>query len=183
MNVIVRRMEFADLPRVMEIQAACYFEVPPESERCVQSKFVASPDTCFVAQRGSQVIAYLFALPWRFDSPPELELFPCELPATPDCLYLHDLAVAPEARGKEAGLKLVQVFLAALDTFKLSKATLIAVQGTSLYWQRHGFREVAGTPVLDRKLASYGGDNRYMEFIAERANTDPEVVSSPSSTF
>jgi hypothetical protein len=60
------------------------------------------PDSCFVASLADETpVAYLLALPWRFDDPPHLDAQTCQLPADADTLHLHDLAVAPEARGAE----------------------------------------------------------------------------------
>jgi N-acetylglutamate synthase-like GNAT family acetyltransferase len=86
----------------------------------------------------------------------------CRLPAAPDCLYLHDLAVAPGARKTGAARALVEAFLTQLRYLGLERASLVAVQNSAPYWQRYGFRAVPPSDALKPKLASYGVDVQYM---------------------
>lgn len=159
----IRAMRMTDLPAVLEIQAACYAGQLPESAVSLGAKCAASPATCFVAEAAGTPAAYLIALPWVFASPPALNAAECELPALPDCLYLHDLAVAPGARKLGAGAALVAVFFAQLERLALRRASLIAVQDSAPYWRRHGFGPVVPAEPLSARLASYGAGIVYME--------------------
>lgn len=152
-----------DLPAIMGIQARCYRAIVPESEISMGAKLAASPATCFVAESRGAIQAYLLALPWDFASPPCLDAPDCHLPAAPDTLYLHDLAVAPEARGSGAAGALLGAFLGALDTLRLPRASLIAIQDSAPWWARHGFAPVAMDTQLAQRLAGYGDDARYMQ--------------------
>ena len=152
----------ADLPAILRIQSRCYTAIVPESAESMGAKLAASPATCFVAQRAGDVIAYLLALPWRFDHPPHLDAPDCVLPDAPDTLYLHDLAVDPAARGSGASQALVKAFLTALTESGIGRASLIAIQGSAPWWEGHGFRAALTTPTLDARLAGYGSDVRYM---------------------
>jgi predicted N-acetyltransferase YhbS len=129
----------------------------------------AAPDTCFIACRGEHIVAYLLALPWRFNDPPCLDATDCQIPGQPDTLYLHDLAVAPEARGSGAADTLVQAFLAALARLPLPRASLIAIQGSAPWWARHGFARVPVDDALRARLAGYGHDASYMSRSAGQA--------------
>ena len=162
-NVEVRLMQAADLPAVLEIQAACYTEVTPESKTSLAAKLAASPSTCFIASFEGARVGYLISLPWEFSNPPLLNAKTCHLPASPDCLYLHDLAVAPTVRRVGAGRALVEAFLDQLAVSSFKRASLIAVQNSAPYWERFGFRAVAPAEALQAKLASYGLDVKYME--------------------
>jgi ribosomal protein S18 acetylase RimI-like enzyme len=162
-DVRIRMMEAADLQVVLEIQAACYTEVTPESRESFHAKLGASESTCFVATLGDDTVGYLIALPWEFASPPVLDARTCRLPSSPDCLYLHDLAVKPAARKSGAGRALVEAFLVRLKGSDLGRASLVAVQDSWRYWERHGFRPVQPTAPLKAKLATYGEGVRYME--------------------
>lgn len=130
------------------------------------AKLAAAPDTCFVACQGEHIVAYLLALPWRFDAPPCLDDTECRLPGQPDTLYLHDLAVDPEARGSGAADALVQAFLAALARLPLPRASLIAIQGSAPWWTRQGFARVPVDEALGARLAGYGDDATYMVRLA-----------------
>ncbi|MCK6395137.1 GNAT family N-acetyltransferase [Zoogloea sp.] len=159
---LIRSARLADLPAILHIQARCYSAIVPESAASMGAKLAAAPDTCFVACRGEQIVAYLLALPWRFDAPPCLDATECHLPGQPDTLYLHDLAVDPAARGSGAADSLVQAFLSALARLPLPRASLIAIQGSAPWWARHGFARVPVDEALAARLAGYGEDAAYM---------------------
>jgi len=118
-------MTAADLPAVLWIQALCYTDVTPESRQSLHSKLEASRSTCLIARIGQGVAAYLISLPWHHGQPPALNEPTCRLPPSPNCLYLHDLAVAPQARASGAGRALVDAFLSRLKQSDLGRASLV----------------------------------------------------------
>jgi len=156
-------MTAADLPAVLRIQALCYTDVTPESRQSLHSKLEASRSTCLIARIGQAVVAYLISLPWHHGQPPALNEPTCRLPPSPNCLYLHDLAVAPQARASGAGRALVDAFLSRLKQSDLGRASLVAVQDSAPYWERHGFRAMPVSPALKASLATYGARAAYME--------------------
>jgi len=159
----IRPMRPVDLPSISEIEVLCYTEIAPESDECLLAKLSASPSTCYVACQQHKVVAYLISLPGSFEHPPELHAVTCELPPNPDTLYLHDLAVSPNARGTGAGKALVERFITRAKELNFKHASLIAVQGSKTYWERYGFRPIPQTGALKAKLASYGDNAEYME--------------------
>ena len=159
----IRLMAAADLPAVLEIQAVCYTELTPESKESLHAKLRASRPTCFIASLEGEAVGYLISLPWESSNPPALNAETCRLPVSPDCLYLHDLAVMPSARKFGAGRALVEAFLTQLGASGLGHASLVAVQGSAPYWERYGFRAVAESEPLKAKLSTYGEGVLYME--------------------
>ncbi len=77
-------------------------------------------------------------------------------------LFLHDLALAPAARGLRVGERLVAAALGAAHRDGLTEAELIAVEGAAAYWHRLGFAETAMAPTLAAKVAGYGDAARWM---------------------
>ncbi len=165
MHITIRNMQLTDMPAVMAIQAICYTDITPESETSMRAKLLASPATCFVATLENTVAGYLISLPWEFANPPALNAEQCTLPENPDCLYLHDLAIAPHARSAGGAPALVNKFLAQLPILQLQRASLIAIQNSAAYWQRYGFQQVEASESLQKKLISYGGNIGYMEMM------------------
>ena len=161
--VDIRTMVEADLPAVLAIQAICYTEVTPESKGSMRAKLSASQATCLIASLGGSTVGYLIALPWESSNPPVLNAETCRLPPSPSCLYLHDLAVTPEARKFGAGRALVEAFLTRLRDSGLGRASLVAVQDSAPYWERHGFRAVPLSEPLRARLSTYGRGVQYME--------------------
>lgn len=159
----IRPLAPADMAAVMRIQALCYSAITPESAGSMGAKRAAAPQACFGAWRGARLLGYLLAVPVRWPALPPLDHPVCEVPAQADTLYLHDLALSPQARGSGAGAALVAAALAAGRRLGLAGAALVAIQGSGPYWQRHGFAARAPVePALAAKLASYGTDARLM---------------------
>ncbi|WP_162846582.1 GNAT family N-acetyltransferase [Corticibacter populi] len=152
------------MPDILGIQAQCYHSIQPESSASMEAKLKASPRTCFMARGPSgEALGYLLALPWMANQLPELDASHCHLPETPDCLYLHDLAIAPRARGSGTASLLIRHFLQSLAESTLPVARLIAIQQSAPFWQRHAFRPVEPTGALREKIRSYGDDAQLME--------------------
>jgi N-acetylglutamate synthase-like GNAT family acetyltransferase len=83
------------------------------------------------------------------------------LPASPTCLYIHDVVVLEAARGQGAAGVLIDVFEAVARQHELASLALVSVYGTDVFWERYGF-QAASDPELAEKLKSYGETARYM---------------------
>ncbi|ARU05853.1 hypothetical protein CCO03_15260 [Comamonas serinivorans] len=194
-------MEAAHMDQVMQIQAACYHAIAPESLAAMDAKRSAGAGLSRVAWWGqpadptgparqladscgtpAALAAYLIALPIRWPELPALNAIPesergpgpgpgagsgpdSPLGTAPqaDTLYLHDLALQPQARGSGLARRLVREVLAAGQARGLRTAALIAIQGSVPFWQAQGFAGVApDSAELARKLRSYGAEAQLM---------------------
>ncbi len=127
----------------------------PESRAAFSAKLAAAPQACFIAQTPSGPVGYCFALWSARGRPPSLDQVEYA-PHVRQTLHLHDIAVAPAARGHG----LVGDALAKLDAVaERSPLSLVAVHGTQPLWELHGF--VAASADAD-VLGSYGSDAVYM---------------------
>lgn len=158
----IRPLAPADMAAVMHIQALCYTAITPESARSMAAKRAAAPHGCFGAWHGPALVGYLLTVPVCWPALPPLDHPVCEVPPNADTLYLHDLALSPQARGSGAGAALVAAALAAGRSLGLANVALVAIQGSAPYWQRHGFAGIAAPEGLVAKLASYGADAQLM---------------------
>ncbi len=104
---------------------------------------------------------YLIAYPWRADSAPALDTLLETLPADPAVIYLHDLALHPDARGAGHAATIVEALAEDARAGGWPALALVAVNNAAPFWQRHGFK-IRDTPPLRAKLASYGPDACYM---------------------
>jgi len=165
MKPLVRPMALPDLDAVLDIQRACYGEGFLEGADVINRRITSRVGLSCVAEREGRVCAYLAAYRTQ---PGKLTPLHGDFEATsepsswPDTLYLHDLAVDPEARGSGAADALVQAFLSALARLPLPRASLIAIQGSAPWWARHGFARVPVDGALGARLAGYGEDAAYM---------------------
>lgn len=160
--ISTRAMLPKDLDALLEIQLRCYDEEKQETRESFMSKLLASPKTCFVALSGLKVVGYLVAVPAVAGSPVPLNAQGYAAPAKPDALYLHDLAVDPALRGAGVASVLLAPYLQQLKTLGLSYGALTAVNDSSLFWHRHGFREVSPTGISAHHLGAYGHGAQYM---------------------
>lgn len=134
----------------------------PERDAVFAERIRLCPEGCHVLADDEGVAGYMISHPWRRFTPPKLDALVEALPADPDCWLIHDVAVAPQARGgAHAGVMLEQVAqIARAGGFAV--LALVAVGDAEPYWRRRGFAP-AVTPELAGKLAAYGPGAAYME--------------------
>lgn len=158
-------MQAQDLAAVAKLQDSCYSEALFESAKLLRQRLQQAPDSCWLIESvNTEVLAYLFSYRSRAGAVTPLAAPFCQY-ATPDCLYLHDMAVSPQARGLGLASTLLQQARQYAQHRALSSLALVAVQGSVPYWQRQGFSVVEG---LSREamaaLASYQSEQpSYMQ--------------------
>lgn len=160
----VRPMRPDDLPAVLAVQAITYASVMHESAATLASRLHLSPDTCQVAQVSEgKVAGYLFTHAWTVGLPPALDMPLADLPAQPDCWYIHDLALHPSLHGQGAARALYEAARQAASAWMLPHSALVAVQDAAPFWQRFGYvAEPAPSAQLRAKLRDYGDGAVYM---------------------
>ncbi len=116
---------------------------------------------CYLLEIGEKPAGYVLSHPWRAGSVPALNVLLGELPATADTYYLHDLALLPVARRVGAASHIVGALIKHAAARGFASMSLVAVNGSSGFWRRHGFAE-ADAPELDQTLRGYDADARLM---------------------
>lgn len=152
-----RSISVTDWPRILDIQRESYSQSFVESLEALQSRWLASPTTCLVAEGPTNILGYALALPWKQGHAPALDT-PLDGGLSPELLYIHDLAVAKSARGSGAASILVRALASCAAEAGMTRMALTSVQGSVPFWEHHGF---APTP-LENSLAGYGADAVYM---------------------
>jgi ribosomal protein S18 acetylase RimI-like enzyme len=156
-----RAMAAADLDAVCAT-ARTAFPHHPEDREVFADRLALSPGGCFVLAAGeAPARGYLIAYPWRLDDAPPLNIVVGRLPDAPDVLYLHDLALAPDAQGGGHAARIVERLAEQAAQAGWPAIALVAVNDAAPFWAGLGFAPRA-TPAMTRKLASYGEDARYM---------------------
>ena len=153
-------MTRADLSAVARI-AAIVHPAYPEDPAVAAERLALDPAGCFVFDGADGPSAYLLSHRWVDGAPPALDTHLHALPAHPNIWYIHDIALMPETRGQGAARAIVAALDALARSHGLHRLALVAVNNSVPFWRRHGFTD-ATTPALAEKLASYGGDARYM---------------------
>ncbi len=155
-------MQAADIPAVLQIQSDCYQPALLEGEAAIRQRLLAAPQTAWVAADREGVCAYLVAYPSVIGTITALG-GQFELPASPDTLYLHDLAVASRLRGRGVGPALADFAWGQAASLGLRFSALVSVQDTLAYWRRLGYElQAAVGPQQQARLATYPEPSRYM---------------------
>ncbi len=158
---VIRRMRAADVADVLCIQAACYPPPMQESEVTIRARLAAAPDCAWVAADGDGLCAYLVA--YRSQLGKVTPLGGAFGTAAPDCMYLHDLAVAPRAGGRGLGPQLASAAWQAARHGGLRYSALVSVQDSHAFWSRLGYAvHDALDPAQRQRLRSYGVPAWYM---------------------
>ena len=161
-KMLLRPMALADLPAVLDVQRACYPGDFLEDAATFTQRLQSPGNLSCVATQDGVVCAYLAA----YRSRPG-KLTPLnggfDTVAQPDTLYLHDLAVAPQAAGQGLAQRLVSHLWARAAEERLQHSALVSVQGSQLYWERQGYKaESVANAAQQQHLASYGEGALYM---------------------
>jgi GNAT superfamily N-acetyltransferase len=151
----------ADLDAISEIADGIHVELPERPEVFAE-RLHLFPQGVFVLAQGSTTVGYGLSYPWLLHRIPPLDTLVEALPALPECLFLHDVAVLPHARGNGATNKLVEILTSTARRHQISSLGLVSVYGTHAMWARHGF-EVHPDPRLTEKLKPYGATAKYMK--------------------
>ncbi|ABZ75542.1 GCN5-related N-acetyltransferase [Shewanella halifaxensis HAW-EB4] len=149
----------SDWPHILQIQLECYPQIEPESLEVLQSKWQASPQSCFVLESQDDVIGYCLAHPWVQDSPPSLEQMLAKVDK-PNTLYLHDIALSSKAQGKGAGRAALAILIEFARCHHYPNISLVAVQGAHHYWAKQGFKAKS----INKDLSCYPEDACYMVY-------------------
>lgn len=155
----LRPCDLARLERIAEIVHPAY----PERAEIPAERLALFAPGCFAAWSGPEMVGYAVSHPGRLGDPPALDTLLGTLPAAPDCLYLHDVALLPAARGAGLGSALIARLVALAAARDLLALALVAVGTSARYWAAHGFRPPPDPPAgLSAKLASYGDAAAYL---------------------
>lgn len=132
----------------------------PERPEIFAEKLRLFPGGCFKFMFDGKMHGYALSHPWMLYSIPPLDDFLHTLPDNPDCLYIHDVAVLPQARGHgAAGLFIAEVAKVA-QQMQIRHLACVSVYGTDVLWSRFGFRVVSDK--LRGTLTSYGESAKYL---------------------
>lgn len=160
---VIRVMQIEDLHVVMAIQLSCYQAHFHESMAVLQQRLALAPKTAWVVSDAQGICGYLVAYPSQHGQITALQgVF--NHYDRPNILYLHDLAVHPRASGQQRAVGLIEQAMSYVQQEQLSGLALVAVQGSTDFWQHHGFVPVTWlAPDQQSILASYGESACYMQ--------------------
>lgn len=153
-------LRVGDLPDVIRIAAQLHSGLP-ERPDVLAEKIRLAPGTCCKLVRAGHCAGYGLAHPWQLEAIPPLDTLLEKIPEPAECLYVHDIAILPAARGAGASAAYLARLKQSARASALPAMALTSVYGTAALWRRFGFVE-RSSPALTRKLRSYGPSAVYM---------------------
>ena len=138
----IRRLEAGDLERMSQLQRAVYLPALAEPPETFANKMALFPEGALGCVEGEALLGYTLALPWRGDAVVPLHGIIDALPERPDALYLHDMVVDPDFRGRGIARQLLSALEALAARADFARLALVAVQGAEPFWQHLGFTPV-----------------------------------------
>lgn len=162
-SLTIRPAQEGDVVAIVALQKRCYREVFHESEQAFLSKIKGSKGFCWIVEGQDKVLAYLMSVPAKTPYIPCLHMENYQQPEGADILYLHDMAITPQARGQGLKRRLLDKVLVHAHQVHFRQVILIAVQNSVPVWEKEGFSVVdANSLGLEKVLQSYGSDAKLM---------------------
>jgi GNAT superfamily N-acetyltransferase len=153
-------MREADLDRVHAVAEQVH-PAFPEDAAVFAERLRLYPKGCLVFEADSGIAGYAISHPWRANDAPALNTWLERLPNPPSTYYIHDLALLPGLRGTGAAALAVALLAARARADNLATMSLVAVNGSSGFWARHGFHPKR-VLMLAEKLRSYDASAMFM---------------------
>ncbi|THF60688.1 GNAT family N-acetyltransferase [Pseudothauera rhizosphaerae] len=139
-GVLLRPLRAANLAEVLRLQACAYPAEYHERAEVFASRLALAPGGCWLGERGGRAAGYVIAHPWCGVQPPQLHVPLDELPAAgAAAVFLHDMAVCPQARGSGLAQALFRKVRAWAAEQEAREIMLVALADARGFWQRLGF--------------------------------------------
>jgi len=141
----IRQMTVSDLPAIDRVQRASFVPELWEDMSLFEGVLEGYERSSFVAHKSGELLGYLLTYPTILERD-DFEDGLKDLCGEEDHIYIHDLCVHPDGRGKGiANALLEQLEIFAKDN-GFTKFCGIAVQGTESFWRKHGFKKLKPYP-------------------------------------
>jgi N-acetylglutamate synthase-like GNAT family acetyltransferase len=95
--------------------------------------------------------------------PPSLDTYLGALPERPDSYFIHDMTLDSSVQRRNLATELMPEIFRAARGAGLSRIALVAVNGSTPFWSRMGFRRTADESVQELVRAKYDADAIHME--------------------
>jgi ribosomal protein S18 acetylase RimI-like enzyme len=157
-------MEKHHLSDVIKVQKATFTEDLCEALDVFQNRIERFGQYYKVAIIDDSVVGYMICFPWTLgDTPINNEKFPENIPQ-PNCFYIHDITLLPQARGTGLAKAMIEESYKMARELGFSQVELVSVSQSGNYWDKVGFEAYAD--ITEKKRASilkvYGEGARLM---------------------
>jgi ribosomal protein S18 acetylase RimI-like enzyme len=149
----VNRIKLEEIDFVLKIQKNSYIDKYLEKSHTFNRMITLYPKGCLGVCVVRILAAYIFFHPYRENQVKPLDLS-LVLDGNEDCMYLHDIAVHHNYRGKGLSKILLERFDQETIRGGFNVQCLVAVQSSEDFWEKHGFKK-------EFIIENYGGAQAY----------------------
>jgi len=163
-SIKILPMILQDLEGVTEVQKKTFTQNLCEKHSVMLNRFETFGQYFYVAKNENAIIGYMLSFPWRSGHTPiNNQNFPTILQA-PDCFYIHDITLLPEARGTGLARAMIEKACETGRSLGFKTISLVAVAQSGDYWDKINFQEHLDIPVEKKNaiIANYGEGSRLM---------------------
>jgi len=155
---VVRQARVEDIKQIDSLQLLCYGPDFYEETQAFLNKITQPDNLCWVAtEESGELLAYLMCVRATMQNFPCLNCLDYQQAEQTDTLYLHDMSIAPSARGMGIKYELLASVFQQAQALGLKQAMLVAVQGAKPIWEKQGFVVANAQELgLAHVLTSYG---------------------------
>lgn len=164
----IRVIQDSDWAAIERIQRESFPPQAIESSEVLRTISQHSPGSCLIAESHAP-LGYVLAHPWIPGDLPPIKASLPPIPADARCLFFHDLAITPAARGTGLAHRLVAEVLAWARQQGITEGSLVAVQNAQHFWARYGFVE---DPALTERFRETVGELYGLDFAFMTARFD-----------
>lgn len=163
MNAI-RSLKKIDLPHLISVQQKTFTSDLCESLAVFQNRFDHFGQYFKVVLINDQIVGYIICFPYKLGEIPKNNAFFAPNLPTPDCFYIHDVTLIPEARGQGLAQLLIESAFTQAKELGLTKISLVSVGQSGNYWDKLGFVEYPNqtAKISQILLSSYDEKSRLM---------------------
>lgn len=161
MSINWRFMNKSDLAAICEIASICHPDYPEDEAVLAQKQMLAS-QSCYILEKDEIPSGYILAHPWKTGNIPPLNQLLDGLPQDADTLYLHDIAILPDARSGGVGSIGLKILYQQAKALGYDTMSLVAVNNSAPFWLKQGFATQVVNSALQQKLLTYSEDALYM---------------------
>lgn len=133
-----------------------------ERMEVIEEKFQLFPFGCKKLVMDEEIVGYCLAHPYILNFVPYLDEFLYEIPKNPTCLYLHDCAILPKARGFGMSKQFIDEMENIANIIGVKYLTGTSVMGTYKLWERYGFKVIPTENLPTTGIGTYGEDAKYI---------------------
>lgn len=156
-----RAMTASDLADVTALATRIHPNFPERAE-VLSEKFRLFPAGCFTLADANSIRGYCFSHPWA-GAPPSLDTLLGAMPSMPESYFIHDLTLDNTMRRRNLAAQLVPRLASVARDARLSRMTLVAVNGSAPFWSRMGFRRTADEAMQQAARTKYDAGSVHME--------------------